>query len=94
MYKLVAGGALLSGLLFGTILTFSALSFMGYKKVQVLDTSVPSPSSAKIVGYFLASGKLTATLSDGRVITSNTFKQTASGVTFTQGNEIFMESAK
>lgn len=94
MYKWVAGGGLLSGLLFGAVLTFTAIHLMGYKKQPSFDASIPAPSSAKIVGYFLASGKLTATLSDGRVLTSTTFKQSASGVTFTQGNEIFVETAK
>lgn len=94
MYKTVMGGSLFSGLSIGAVLTFSALMFMGYSKPPAPGSGMPTVSAAKITGYYLASGKLTATISDGRVITSTSFKQTDKGVTFTQGTEIFEEARK
>ncbi|MNY34823.1 hypothetical protein D3C86_1691930 [compost metagenome] len=88
------GGSLISGLLVGMIIAFSALILMGYKKPPSVQLGLPVASSAKVTGYYLSSGKLTATISDGRVLSTTTFKQTDKGVTFTVGNEIFEESRK
>lgn len=93
MYKAVMGSSVLSGLALGVIFTYCILMGMGYRVPDVA-TITPTVSKASITGYYLSGGKLTATLSDGRVLSTGNFKQSASGVTFTHGLEIFEESAK
>ena len=94
MYKTVMGGSLFSGLALGLIISFSALMFMGYKKPPSIEAGLPVVSAAKVTGYYLSGGNLTATISDGRVISTSSFKQTSKGVVFTVGNEIFEEASK
>jgi hypothetical protein len=94
MYKKVMASSMLSGFVFGGLLTYIAVMAYGSQKSAASVEKPPAVSSVKINGHYLVGGKLTATLSDGRVITTERFKQTADGVTFTIGSDIFEETKK
>lgn len=94
MYKSVLASSLLSGFLFGLFIMFLGLKVMGYTKPPSIDPLIPVVSAGKITGYYLSQGKMVATISDGRVLSTSNFKQTSNGVSFVIGTELFEENRK
>ncbi len=92
MYKTVMGGSLMSGLAAGVVFTYGLGMVMGYAPPPAVSTVVPPP--VELVGYTVNGGQLTATLPDGKTLTTKHFRRDSEGVSFNVDKQVYRGSSK
>lgn len=92
---MLISGFLAGCLLASTIILFGGW-FLGYErpKPPSLVVSQPIESDVRIVGYFFDSGRVVASLSDGRIVESYDVVQDKTGLSIKVGNVWYRETNK
>lgn len=93
MYKTVIAGSFALGLLCAALLILSVGKIMGYSRpTQAVEIKVADKiADAVIVGYYFENRKLIATLSNGKVIETQTYTETPTGYKFKLGDSWYQE---